>query len=245
MSLSSNYVIENKLENLIPVINSGLKGKSGIEVALLYKILPCKEIDSCVLVKKAYQLYYGAHIPDCSDTIFNAFIPFKDFCVAKLLILKNKNNCYNPLKSDGKYRENLNELIYLYLDDIFKGYEELRNLFDRYFDLMYSFSNFMPVPRYFNGSTGKNGKGDWYLNKDYPYLYLKNLEEGIPSIYNREANKEWLETNMEKYRVKDMYSLKPPYNIKEHYGYNDSKLALLSEFITEAIRLIEERFKDE
>ena len=35
----SNYVIVNKLMNLIPVINPKLEGKSGIEIALLYQSL--------------------------------------------------------------------------------------------------------------------------------------------------------------------------------------------------------------
>ncbi len=239
----NNCAIENKLKNLIPIINPGLKGKSGIEAALLYRILPCKQIDSSDLVKEAYRLCYNVPIPVSADTIFNAFIPFRDFCVAKLLILARKDNCYQPLRN-GKYRNDLNELIYLYLDDIFKGYEDLRNLFDKYFDLMYSFSNFMPVPHYFNGSKEIKGKGSWDLNKDYPSLYLQNLNDETSSIYNREANKKWLEENMEKYKIKAMYSLKSPYNVDEYYGYNDDKLSALKEFVKEAISLIEGRFKD-
>ena len=238
----NNYAIENKLENLIPIINPRLKGKSGIECALLYRILPCKEIDSSDLVKSAYEQYYNAPIPDKSDTIFNAFIPFRDFCVAKLLILAKEDNCYNPLRG-GKYIDNLNGLIYLYLDDIFKGYEYLRKLFDRYFDLMYSFSNFMPVPCGFNGNRYIKGKWDWKLNKDYPSLYLKNLNDETSSIDNRETNKKWLEENMEKYKIRDMYKLEPPYKINEHYGYDDTKLPLLTKFIEKAIILIENRFK--
>lgn len=45
-NLMSNYAIENKLENLIPIIYPSLKNKRGIETVLLYKILPCNEIDS-------------------------------------------------------------------------------------------------------------------------------------------------------------------------------------------------------
>ena len=35
----------------------------------------------------------------------------------------------------------------------------------------------MPAPKYFNGSDRKNGKGTWNLNKDYPSVYYKNLED--------------------------------------------------------------------
>ncbi|RGG67648.1 hypothetical protein DWW96_03055 [Eubacterium sp. AF17-7] len=244
----SNYALENKTENLISIINPGLNGKSGIEVALLYRILPCKEIDSSELVKDAYIIQYGEDIPKDefgeihADTIFNAFIPFRDFCVAKLIILARKDKCYQPLKN-RTYRKDLNELIYLYLDDIFRGYEDLRELFDKYFDLMYSFSNFMPVPRYFNGSEWKRGKGDWKLNKDYPSLFLDNLNDETSSVYNREKNKVWLETNMEKYNIKEMYALNPPYSIGEYYS--DEKLLNLKEFVQEAVRIIEERFKEQ
>lgn len=241
-----NYAIINKLTNLISIVNPGLKGKSGIEAALLYRIIPCcKEIDSSDLVKEAYKQYYGISIPDCSDTIFNAFIPFKDFCVAKLCILAKNNNCYYPFTNGyySKYRKDLNELIYLYLDDIFNGYEDLRKLFDRYFDLMYSFSNFMPVPHGFNGSEKIIGKGNWKLNKDYPLLYKENLQDKNSKIYKKEEMKKWLNENMEKYKIKDMYNLEPPYPINEYYGYNDVKLQPLKNFIKKAIRLIEDRFE--
>ena len=53
------------------------------------------------------------------------------------------------------------------------------------FDLMDSFSNMMPVPKkLFNGSDNKNGKGTWELNKDYPSIYYKNLEDEDSSIDN-------------------------------------------------------------
>ena len=47
----------------------------------------------------------------------------------------------------------------------------------------------------------------------------------------------------EKYKVKAMYSLQPPYDINEYYGNNDDKLDMLKEFIMQAIKLIENRLK--
>ena len=49
--------------------------------------------------------------------------------------------------------------------------------------------------------------------------------------------------NLEKYKVKAMYSLQPPYDINEYYGNNDDKLDMLKEFIMQAIKLIENRLK--
>lgn len=240
--VKSNYVIENKLENLIPVINPRLKGKSGIEITLLYRILPCDEIDSSKIVREAYGFFYQGNIPDSSDTIFNALIPLKDFCVAKLCILAKKDKRYNPFNR-GTLRKDLDGLIYLYLDDIFDKNDKLRMLFEEYCELMYSFSNFMPVPTYFNGSQGKDGKGTWALNKDYPYLYLQNLKDENSTILNRENNLKWLNDNMKKYRIQKMYCLKPPYNVLKEY-YDEEKKEALEDFIMNAINLIKNRFED-
>lgn len=234
--MTEKDIIENKLSNLIPLINSGLKTSSGIKGAILYRVCPTIEVDSANIVRKAYASFYGSNIPESADTIFNAFYPFKDFCRAKLI----KSNIM-------KHREATEEkelllLIYLHLDDIFKGYSDLRSLFDRYFDLMYSFSNLMPVPKYFNGSKHKNGKGTWKLNNDYPSVYYENLMDLNSGIYEREQMKEWLDSVMDKYKIRAMYKLRPPYPINQYYGYDDSKLYQLINFIKEASRLIEDRF---
>ena len=54
--------------------------------------------------------------------------------------------------------------------------------------------------------------------------------------------KKWIYGVMDKYRIKDMYELRPPYSIDQYYGHDDSKLFQLVLFIKEAIRLIEDRF---
>lgn len=55
--------------------------------------------------------------------------------------------------------------------------------------------------------------------------------------------KSWLDGVFDKYRLRDLYKLKPPYSIKEYYGLDDTKLSLLSSYVIEAIVLIENRFK--
>ena len=226
-------ILENKLTNLIPIVNPTLNNEEGIRAAILYRISLHIEVDSSDMVKEAYERIYGKNIPESADTIFNAFIPFLDFCRAKLILLK-----YNLPKN----QKELLKLILIHLDEIFDGYGELRLLFDRYFDLMYSFSNFMPVPKYFNGSEYKNGKGTWRLNKDYPSVYYSNLQDVNSDIFDREHMKIWLDGVLEEYKIKEMYELEPPYPIDEYYGYTDEKLSQLIWFIKEAIRLIKCRF---
>ena len=74
--VQENYAISNKLENLIPIVNPKLRGKSGIEAALLYRRdKSCKEVDSSELVREAYNIYYGTSIPSssCINIIFFLF----------------------------------------------------------------------------------------------------------------------------------------------------------------------------
>lgn len=229
-------ILENKLTNLIPIINPGLRNESGIKAAILYRVCLSIEVDSSEIVREAYKKMYGDDIPESSDTIFNAFIPFLDFCRAKLMLLKYKL---------PKEQKDLLLLVYIHIDEIFEGYSDLKSLFDRYFDLMYSFSNFMPVPKYFNGSKFKKGKGTWKLNNDYPSIYYANLEDCNSGIFSRENMKKWIDKVMDEYKIKEMYELAPPYPINEYYGYDDEKLLRLSLFVKKAIRLIEDRFFDD
>ncbi|MPM03711.1 hypothetical protein SDC9_49978 [bioreactor metagenome] len=48
---------------------------------------------------------------------------------------------------------------------------------------------------------------------------------------------------MDKYKVKSMYNLKPPYEVMKEY-YKDYKKEALMEFIKKAIYLIKTRFED-
>ena len=114
-------ILENKTANLIPIINPGLKGESGIRAALLYRICPSIEIDTADVVKIAYKELYGDDIPERGDVILNAFIPFLDFCRGKLIGMHYKI---------PKGQKELLGLVFLHIDDIFCGYEELKILFD-------------------------------------------------------------------------------------------------------------------
>lgn len=251
--MSNNFAINNKTDNLIFIVNKELDEKmgglleknKGIRRALLYRIFPFKEIDTSDLIKKAYEEYYGEDVPRGSDTIFNAFIPFRDFCISRLkeLSKSNRYSVYYPFEG-SRLKNDLNQLIYLYLDDIFNNCGELRKLFEGYFELMYSFSNFMPVPIGFNGNKNTKGKGTYDLNKDYPSMYLKNLKDNKSGIYKREEMLEWLEEKMNlnsKYKINDMYSLQPPYGLKEYF--DDSKLISLMKYIEKATELISCRFE--
>lgn len=237
--MSENYALNNKLANLIPIVNPELKGKRGIEAALLYRLNEDYiEVDRSPLVKEAFETFYAAPIPKAADTIFNAFVPFMDFSRAKLIVKYNikiyEYNLYQQYK-----------LAYDNLDGIFAEYQDLKELFDEFFDLMYCFSNLMPAPVNFNGSKYHIGKGDKDLNKDYPSEYLKNLNDLNSKVYKREEMLKWLNEHMDEYKIKDMYDVPPPYPISEYYGYNDCKLPALLKFIKTAINLIRNRFKEE
>ena len=156
-----------------------------------------------------------------------------DFCRAKLI----KQSIKIPKDKATQY-----VLVQTYLDDIFNGYNDLRDLFDCHFDLMYSFSNLMPVPRYFNGSRFHKGKGTNELNKDYPSKYLENLRDPNSGIYKREEMLTWMNEVMDSYKIKGMYNIKPPYPIAEYYGYDDRKLSALSQYLHDATSCIEGRF---
>lgn len=106
-------ILENKLTNLIPIVNPTLNNEEGIRAAILYRISLHIEVDSSDMVKEAYERIYGKNIPESADTIFNAFIPFLDFCRAKLILLK-----YNLPKN----QKELLKLILIHLDEIFDDY---------------------------------------------------------------------------------------------------------------------------
>ena len=110
-------IIDNKLTNLIPIVNPGLKNEYGIKAAILYRILPSVEVDSSEIVKKSYKDFYGKNIPESADTIFNAFIQFLDFCRSKELKLK--------LYDKRRPQKDELALIFLNLEKIFDGYSDL------------------------------------------------------------------------------------------------------------------------
>ncbi len=125
------------------------------------------------------------------------------------------------------------------LDLIFNESNDFKEVFEEYCNLMHTFANFMPAPKYFNGSANKKGKGTWRLNNDYPYEYYKNLKDPNSEIYNREEIKIWLDENKEKYKISNMYELKAPYPISEYY--TDEYADDLLDFIREAVKLIKNR----
>lgn len=53
----------------------------------------------------------------------------------------------------------------------------------------------------------------------------------------------WLNENMDRYKVKDIYNLEIPYDVMQEY-YDDNKNQALTKFIKNAINLIETRFDD-
>ncbi|WP_143099357.1 hypothetical protein [[Clostridium] aminophilum] len=50
-------ILENKTANLIPIINPGLKGESGIRAALLYRICPSIESLLSLIMKPTAEVF--------------------------------------------------------------------------------------------------------------------------------------------------------------------------------------------
>lgn len=76
MKYNEEYIVNNRLKNLIGVVNLDLENKSGIRAALSYRIggkdNKYDEVDSSDIVKKAYRIVYGENIPESADTILKA-----------------------------------------------------------------------------------------------------------------------------------------------------------------------------
>lgn len=233
------------LINLIPIINPdiGIKTMEGMEKMLDYRIEDTIEIDSCHMVREGYNLCYGNCIPDKADTILNALNPLKSFCIYRLKNMGVKA-LYPFSRKNNKWiiREDILQVTLNNLNVIFDSYYELRALFNQFADLMYSFSNLMPAPMGYNAYTDLHGnhvfgKGSYKENNDYPYFYMKNLENG-----NDDKMLIWLNDNMEKYHLKEIFDLHPPFSKPNEY-YDDDKYDALREYVNNAIIVIENRGK--
>lgn len=197
--------IDDYLENLIPKVNPNLclNSKSGIEKMLQYRIdEECMEVDSSFIVREKYKKIYGEDIPEHADTIFNALNPLKAFCIFRLKLLGGDRYPLEKCENGWRIRKDILVLMLKNLDDIFTDdYLELRELFDIFSDLVYSFANMMPAPLGYNATSvngGTFGKGTYSENNDYPYLYLNNLDEGMD-----DEMQEWLLFNMKKYHLEE------------------------------------------
>lgn len=77
----------------------------------------------------------------------------------------------------------------------------LREQFDVFANFMYCFSNLIPVPIGYNGSTGKIGKGTYEDNNDYPYFYYCSLQKRKAPMLD------WVDKNLVKYHLRGFYEL--------------------------------------
>jgi hypothetical protein len=223
--------------NLIPSVNPQISEKTGIKRMLKYRMDDsAKEIDSCPLVREGFIRCYGKTIEPCSDTTLNMLDPLKKFSFFRLKLLglgvllfeKSTNGVW-------KLRDDYIELIYNKENEIFRGYDDLRHLFDEAADKQYSFANMVPVPRGYNGSRNSIGKGSYSDNNDYPYFYYQNLQHRGDS-----RNISWLNNNMDALFLRASYELVPPFSSPTEY-YDERKLDALKKYICSAIRVIDER----
>lgn len=100
----------------------------------------------------------------------------------------------------------------------------------------------MPAPKGYNAFTDSDcnhmfGKGTYKENNDYPWFYLKNLQNGRDSEMLL-----WLNNNMKKYHLQEAFHLRQPFTKPDEY-YDDNKYEKLMEYLDKAIQVIENRAK--
>lgn len=230
--------------NLIPIINPSLTvlAIDAIELMLNYRIQNTTEVDSSMFVKNCYKLCYGKDIPDKADTILNALTPLKTFCIFRLKEIGGNVYPFSEYGNGWIIRHDLLNVMLDNLKTIFDGYDELKVKFNRFSDLMYCFANLMPAPKGYNAFTDSDGnhmfgKGTYKENNDYPWFYLKNLQNGRDSEMLL-----WLNNNMKKYHLQEAFQLQPPFTKPDEY-YDDNKYEKLMEYLDKAIQVIENRAK--
>lgn len=231
-----DLVVNYNKTNLIPIINPQISSNEGIRAMLTYRIESNKqEVDSSRLAKEGYRFCFN-NIPDCADTTLNALNPLKTFCITRLKQLSINDKSVTPFirkKNIGwRLRSDLEKLILDNLDRIFDGYTELKNKFDSFSNLMYSFANLIPAPKGYNGIVQQ--KGDYKDNNDYPYFYYQSLKKRKDPMLN------WVDEHLEEYHIADLFNLEPPFDTPDH-RYEDGDLANLTLYIEKAISAIEER----
>lgn len=187
-----------------------------------------KRYEGGSITAKLFKKIYGC-VEESSDTIFNCWNYFSMFARGKLDVFY-----ISPQRAIDR------------LDDIFKGDDELRILFDKFADLHHSMANFMPAPRGYNGYSFKNythdGKGNYDRDNDFPDIYYKRAENDFPYIYS------WINKNKKKYSLEFFEEYKSPWkdgiannplNIKEK-----EELECFIKSIKDAITCLETRAKN-
>lgn len=147
-----------------------------------------KQYEGVSPTAKLFQQIYEK-VEKSSDTIFNCWSYFSMF-------VKGRLNKYYVTESEALEK----------LDEIFEGYEELKNLFDEFADLQHSLANFMPAPCGYNGSINQDGKGNYARDNDMPDIYYKRSELDFPHIYK------WINENMDKYCLQFFEDYKSPWS---------------------------------
>lgn len=173
---------------------------------------------------KYFKMIYGdSEIFESSDTIFNCWVFFRMF-----LNGKEKFKKYN-------YDEILENLTI-----IFEGNEDIKESLDKLANYHHSIANFMPAPKCFNGFN-KHQKGGCYSDNDMPNLYYNKLKQNENTNCKCKCMKEWIDKNVEKYKLHFFYEYKNELKTNKLNFNNKEEINNFKNSIENAIKCIENR----
>jgi len=175
------------------------------------------------LAAELFQKIYGRKEPR-SDTIFNCWSYFRMFVKWRLELNDNEVPEIDIILSE--------------LSNIFHGYDEIKQLFDKLADLHHSLANFMPAPvGYGGGRKRHDGKGNFSRDNDMPDVYYKRAEKDFPEMYK------WINDNMERYSLEFFKEYKTQWSdgYSTKINSDDKKLTSFCNSIKDAIGCIESR----
>ena len=100
----------------------------------------------------------------------------------------------------------------------------------------HSLANFMPAPVGFNGSKGRDGKGNLYRDNDMPDIYYKRAMKDFPDKYA------WINKHMDEYCLHFFKEYNSPWADREaNKPLTNDDLEVFEKTLIDAIECIKKR----
>lgn len=126
------------------------------------------------------------------------------------------------------------------LDEYFLGYEEIKSKLDTLANYHHCLANFMPAPRGYNGTSDKDGKGNFKKDNDFPDLFFKRAKDD----QNLRMYYEWIQDNMDLLSLDFFYKFNSFLDNKtllHPLDFNKEDIIKFSKSLDNAIECIEQR----